>query len=147
MSKMIGKALIAQGGGPTAVINQSLVGVVLEARKFPEIVKVYGAKYGIRGIINEDFLDLTESTTHNLEQVASTPGAALGSTRDKPDAEYCQKMFETMRAHDIRYFYYIGGNDSAETCRIINEQANLAGYELRVIHIPKTIDMGESIFK
>ncbi len=140
MSKMIGKALIAQGGGPTAVINQSLVGVVLEARKFPEIVKVYGAKYGIRGIINEDFLDLTESTTHNLEQVASTPGAALGSTRDKPDAEYCQKMFETMRAHDIRYFYYIGGNDSAETCRIINEQANLAGYELRVIHIPKTID-------
>lgn len=140
MSKLIGKALVAQGGGPTAVINQSLVGVVLEARKFPEITKVYGARYGVRGILNEDFLDLTESTTHNLEQVAKTPGAALGSTRDKPDEVYCKKMFEVMQRHDIRYFYYIGGNDSAETCRIINEEANKANYELRVIHIPKTID-------
>lgn len=135
-----GKALVAQGGGPTAVINQSLAGVVLESRKFSEIFKIYGARFGVRGIIDEDFLDLTESTTHNLEQIANTPGSALGSTRDKPDKKYCHQMFEVMRAHDIRYFYYIGGNDSADTCRIVNDEAKAANYELRVIHVPKTID-------
>jgi len=140
MAKLPGKALVAQGGGPTAVINQSLVGVVLEARKFPEITKVYGARHGVSGILKEDFLDLTQATTHNLEQVARTPASGLGSTRDKPDEEYCRKMFEVMLAHEIRYFFYIGGNDSSDTCRIVNEQANAKGYELRTIHVPKTID-------
>ncbi|KKR98826.1 MAG: 6-phosphofructokinase [Candidatus Magasanikbacteria bacterium GW2011_GWC2_41_17] len=122
------------------MINQSLVGAILEARKFSEISKIYGARYGVAGIIKANFLDLTESTTHNLEQVANTPGAALGSTRDKPDAAYCQKMFNVMKERGIKYFYYIGGNDSAETCRIINNEAKTTNYELRVIHIPKTID-------
>ncbi len=140
MAKLVGKALVAQGGGPTAVINQSLVGVVLEARKFPEITRVYGARHGVSGILNEDFIDLTQATTHNLEQVALTPSSALGSTRDKPDVEYCKKMFKVMLAHEIRYFFYIGGNDSSDTCRIVNEQAKAAGYELRTIHVPKTID-------
>ncbi len=140
MSKLTGKALVAQGGGPTAVINQSLVGVVLEARKFPEITKIYGARHGVRGIINEDFLDLTQATTHNLEQVARTPASALGSTRDKPDHDYCRRMFRVMLAHEIRYFFYIGGNDSSDTCRIVNEQAKEHRYELRTIHVPKTID-------
>lgn len=140
MSKLKGKALVAQGGGPTAVINQSLVGVILEARKFTEIDRVYGACFGVSGIRDEKFIDLTQSTTHNLENVANTPGSALGSTRDKPDIEYCARMFSVMLKHNIRYFYYIGGNDSAETCRIINEQAKAINYELRVMHIPKTID-------
>lgn len=140
MAKLTGKVLVAQGGGPTAVINQSLVGVVLEARKFPEITRVYGARHGVRGILNEDFLDLTQATTHNLEQVANTPASALGSTRDKPDMEYCKKMFQVMLAHEIRYFFYIGGNDSSDTCRIVSEQAKAANYELRTIHVPKTID-------
>jgi ATP-dependent phosphofructokinase / diphosphate-dependent phosphofructokinase len=140
MTKLIGKALVAQGGGPTAVINQSLVGVVLEARKFSEITRVYGARHGVRGILQEDFLDLTQATTHNLERVAQTPSSALGSTRDKPDVEYCRKMFQVMLAHEIRYFFYIGGNDSSDTCRIVNEQSAESGYELRTIHIPKTID-------
>jgi 6-phosphofructokinase 1 len=140
MAKLSGKALVAQGGGPTAVINQSLVGVVIEARKFPEITKVYGALYGVRGILNEDFLDLTQATTHNLEQVGRTPASAMGSTRDKPDVEYCRKMFQVMLAHEIRYFFYIGGNDSSDTCRIVHEQAKAAGYELRTAHVPKTID-------
>ena len=140
MAKLTGKALVAQGGGPTAVINQSLAGVVLEARKFPEITRVYGARHGVSGILKEDFLDLTQATTHNLEQVARTPASALGSTRDKPDQEYCKKMFRTMLAHEIRYFFYIGGNDSSDTCRIVNEQAKAAGYELRTVHVPKTID-------
>ena len=82
---LVGKVLVAQGGGPTAVINQSLVGVVLESRKFPQVTSVYGAIHGVRGIINEELLDLTQETTHNLEQVAITPSSALLSTRDKPD--------------------------------------------------------------
>ena len=138
--KLAGKVLVAQGGGPTAVINQSLVGVVLESRKFSQVTCVYGAVYGVRGIVNEDFLDLTQETTHNLEQVAITPSSALFSTRDKPDEKYCKEIFQIMRAHDVRYFFYIGGNDSADTVRIVNEQAEKSDYEFRAIHIPKTID-------
>lgn len=135
-----GKVVVAQGGGPTAVINQSLVGAVLESRKFPQITKVYGAINGVAGIINEDFLDLTQETTHNLEQVAITPSSALFSTRDKPDTAYCKEIFNVFKAHGVRYFFYIGGNDSADTVRIVNEQAESSGYEFRAIHIPKTID-------
>lgn len=138
--KLEGKVLVAQGGGPTAVINQSLVGAVLESRKFPQVTKVYGAINGVQGIINEDFIDLTQETTHNLEQVAITPSSALFSTRDKPDKAYCREIFNVLRAHDIRYFFYIGGNDSADTVRIVNEQAEESEYEFRAIHIPKTID-------
>ena len=135
-----GKILVAQGGGPTAVINQSLVGVVLEARRFGNVERIYGAHHGVRGIIHEDFVDLTRETSHNLEQVAATPGSALGSTRDKPDLKYCQQIFEVLRAHGIGHFFYIGGNDSSDTVRIVSEQAAQAGYPLRCMHIPKTID-------
>ncbi|MBI2000029.1 MAG: 6-phosphofructokinase [candidate division NC10 bacterium] len=138
--KLHGKVLVAQGGGPTAVINQSLVGVVLESRKFSQVTGVYGAVYGVHGIVNEDFLDLTLETTHNLEQVALIPSSALFSTRDKPDEKYCQEMFRVMLAHDVRYFFYIGGNDSADTVRIVNQQVKASDYEFRAIHIPKTID-------
>jgi ATP-dependent phosphofructokinase / diphosphate-dependent phosphofructokinase len=135
-----GKILVAQGGGPTAVINQSLVGVVLEARRFREVTRVYGARHGVRGIVNEDFVDLTQETSHNLEQVANTPSSALGSTRDKPDLKYCQEIFKVLQAHEIGHFFYIGGNDSSDTVRIVSEQAQAAKYPLRCIHIPKTID-------
>jgi 6-phosphofructokinase len=135
-----GKILVAQGGGPTAVINQSLVGVVLEARRFREVTRVYGARHGVRGVVNEDFVDLTQETSHNLELVAGTPAAALGSTRDKPDLAYCRAMFEVLRAHQIEHFFNIGGNDSADTTRIVDDEARQAGYPLRCIHIPKTID-------
>lgn len=135
-----GKILIAQGGGPTAVINQTLAGIVLEARKFTEVSRVYGSLRGVEGIVNEDFLDLTQETTHNLEQVALTPSSALLSTRIKPDNKYCHEIFKVLKVHNIRYFFYIGGNDSADTARIVNEEAELAKYDLKVIHVPKTID-------
>ncbi len=135
-----GKILVAQGGGPTAVINQSLAGVVLEARRFGAIERVYGARHGVRGIINEDLLDLTQETSRNLELVANTPSAALGSTRDKPDLPYCQEIFKVLQAHQIGHFFYIGGNDSSDTVQIVSQQAQQAGYPLRCIHIPKTID-------
>ncbi len=134
------KILVAQGGGPTAVINQSLVGVVLEARRHKGIDLVYGARHGVRGIVDEDFVDLTQETSHNLELVAGTPGSALGSTRDKPDLAYCEKIFQVLQAHGIAHFFYIGGNDSSDTVRIVSQQAQAAGYPLRCIHIPKTID-------
>ncbi|MBF0357750.1 MAG: 6-phosphofructokinase [Magnetococcales bacterium] len=135
-----GNVLIAQGGGPTAVINQSLVGAVLEARKFPQVKRVYGALHGVAGIVDEDFLDLTQETTNNLEQVAATPGSALGSTRIKPDKAFCSEMLKVLIAHNIRYFFYIGGNDSSDTLRIVQEFAEKKEYELISVHIPKTID-------
>jgi 6-phosphofructokinase 1 len=138
--KLVGKVLVAQAGGPTAVINQSLVGAVLESRKFSQITKIYGAIKGVEGIVNESFIDLTKETTNNLEKVAKTPSSALLSTRVKPDEAYCKEMFDVMKAHDIRYFFYIGGNDSSDTVRIINDNAINANYQLRAIHIPKTID-------
>jgi len=134
------KILVAQGGGPTAVINQSLVGAVLEARRFPQVARVYGALHGVRGVIDEAFVDLTQETRENLEQVARTPASALGSTRDKPDLKYCQQMLEVLQAHDIGVFCYIGGNDSSDTVRIVADEARKAAHPLRCIHIPKTID-------
>ncbi len=135
-----GKVLVAQGGGPTAVINQSMVGAVLESRKFANVERVYGAFHGVKGIINENFLDLTQETTHNLELVAQTPCSALGSTRDKPDLKYCQEIFKVLQAHNVTTFFYIGGNDSSDTARIVHEEAQRAGYPLVCVHVPKTID-------
>jgi 6-phosphofructokinase 1 len=135
-----GKVLVAQGGGPTAVINQSMAGVVLEARKFPNIERVYGAYHGVSGLIREEFIDLTQETTANLEMVANTPSSGLGSTRDKPDLKYCQDILRVLKAHGIGYFFYIGGNDSSDTVRILSEEARKGNYPLRCIHIPKTID-------
>jgi len=135
-----GKLVIAQGGGPTAVINQSLVGAVLEARLFPGIEAVYGARHGVRGIVDEDFVDLSAESRANLEAIAATPSAALGSTRDKPDLGYCRDIFASLKAHRASWFLYIGGNDTANTVRIVSEEAAKEGYDLRAIHIPKTID-------
>jgi 6-phosphofructokinase 1 len=101
---------------------------------------VYGAYHGVSGIIQEEFLDLTQETSHNIEMVANTPSSALGSTRDKPDLRYCQEIFKVLKAHGIGYFFYVGGNDSSDTVRIVSEEARRADYPLRCIHIPKTID-------
>jgi len=135
-----GKILIAQGGGPTAVINQSLAGAVFEAKKYPGVEAIYGAMHGVRGILGENFVDLGQETEANLERVAATPCSALGSTRDKPDLAYCQEIFQVLQAHGIRTFFYIGGNDSSDTLLILSEQAKKVDYDLRCIHIPKTID-------
>jgi ATP-dependent phosphofructokinase / diphosphate-dependent phosphofructokinase len=140
MATLEGKVLVAQGGGPTAVINESLAGVVMEARKYAQVTRVYGAVNGVSGIVKEELMDLSQETSHNLEQVGLTPSSALLSTRDKPDEEYCNRIFKVLKAHDVRYFFYIGGNDSSDTTRIVNDNAKKAGYELRCIHVPKTID-------
>src|SRR5437868_10621643 len=140
---MAGNAVIGQSGGPTAVINQSLVGAIEAlsmAQKDGKIGKILGAKHGVRGIVNNDFISLDNLSKDLLERVAQTPSSALGSTRDKPDEAYCQKIFESFKKNDVRYFFYIGGNDSADTARITAEMAQSAGVNLNVYHVPKTID-------
>jgi ATP-dependent phosphofructokinase / diphosphate-dependent phosphofructokinase len=138
--KLQGNMLIAQSGGPTVVINQSLVGAVMEAKKHKEIKKIYGALHGIKGILGEDLIDLGAEDVKTLQSVANTPSSGLGSVRKKPTPEDCAKIFEKLQKHDVRYFFYIGGNDSAETTHIINEEAKKAAYELHCFHIPKTVD-------
>ncbi len=140
MSNLKGNAVIGQSGGPTSVINQSLVGVAQEARKHGHIDKLLGARHGVRGIVNNEFYDLGKASDELLERIALTPAAALGSTRDKPDAEYCARIFESFKKNDVRYFFYIGGNDSADAARIVQELAAKENFELHVFHIPKTID-------
>lgn len=135
-----GAAVIGQSGGPTAVINQSLVGIVEALRGADAITGVLGARNGVRGMVEERFADLGALTSETLERVAITPSAALGSSRDKPDRAYCERIFEVFEKRNVRYFFYIGGNDSSDTCRIINDLSDEAGYELRCFHIPKTID-------
>ena len=142
-----GNAVIGQSGGPTAVINQSLAGVIEGLRAglaaSGQVKRIFGMRHGVRGLVKpstEGLLDLSGIDKARLEAVARTPSAALGSTRDKPDEAYCEKILDGCRKNDIRYFFYIGGNDSADTCRIVSEKAAAAAYELRCFHVPKTID-------
>ncbi|MGM0441906.1 MAG: 6-phosphofructokinase [Elusimicrobiota bacterium] len=140
MNRLQGNMLIAQGGGPTAVINQSLVGAILKAREYSCINKVYGSVNGVNGIVNQKIVDLSRETVANLENVADSPASALLSTRDKPDEEYCKNIFEVLKKHNIRYFFYIGGNDSSDTLRIVKEFAQREDYQIITVHIPKTVD-------
>jgi 6-phosphofructokinase len=133
-------AVVSQSGGPTAVINASLVGVIEEARKHPQIKNLYGAIHAVAGIVKDEFIDLGRLSPDTLKSLAASPSSALGSSRDKPDAEYCKKILEVFKKRNVRYFFYIGGNDSANTLHIINKVAAETGYELRTFHIPKTID-------
>jgi len=133
-------AVVGQSGGPTGVINASLVGVIEEACKHPEIENLYGAIHAVVGMKNGDFIDLKNLSADTLEQIAASPSSALGTSRDKPDAEYCQKILDVFKKRDIRYFFYIWGNDSANTAHIINTMANEMDYDVRAFHIPKTVD-------
>ena len=140
MAAKAGNMMIAQSGGPSMVINQSLVGAVLKARASKKIGRIYGAMHGIKGILNEDFINLRKETVATLESVAASPSSALGSVRQKPTPKDCTKIFEILKKYKVEYFFYAGGNDSAETTYIIQEEAKAAGYPLKCFHIPKTID-------
>ncbi len=140
MPQLVGNALIGQSGGPTCVINQSLVGIVETALEGSAIRNVYGAIHGIAGVLDERLIDLGRESKEVLEAIAVTPCAALRSVRKKPTREECAKALRVFKAHDIRYFFYIGGNDTAETAFLLNELAVAEGYEMRLFHVPKTID-------
>jgi len=133
-------AVVGQSGGPTAVVNASLVGVIEEAKKHPEIKNLYGAVHAVAGIAKDHFIDLKKLSADTLKAVAASPSAALGSSRDKPTPESSAQILEVFKKRDVRYFFYIGGNDSANAVRILKTVADQAGYELKAFHIPKTID-------
>jgi 6-phosphofructokinase len=139
-----GNAVIGQSGGPTAVINQSLVGVIeglrLGLHATGHVEKILGMRHGVRGLTKGDMVDLTGMHQDRLDTLALTPSAGLGSTRDKPDAAYCERVLEACKQQNARYFFYIGGNDSSDTCRIISEMAQSTGYDMRCFHVPKTVD-------
>ena len=135
----IGKAVIGQSGGPTAVINKSLVGFIKEATN-QEYEEVLGARHGLSGMLSEDFVDLSKLSDSQLYGIAKTPAAALGSVRKKPTEEDIEKLISIFEKQNIRYFFYIGGNDSAETANLVSEGAKQIGYEMKAFHIPKTID-------
>jgi 6-phosphofructokinase len=135
--------IIGQSGGPTAVINQSLVGIIEAIRGHPNasrIDKILGAHHAVSGIVKDDFIELQGIPQDRLNRVAQTPSAALGSSRDKPDKAYCKRILDVFEERNVRYFFYIGGNDSADTCRMVNDLAVKQGYHLHAFHVPKTID-------
>ncbi|HMM64629.1 MAG TPA: diphosphate--fructose-6-phosphate 1-phosphotransferase [Mesorhizobium sp.] len=134
---MSGTFVIAQGGGPTAVINQTMAGAVLEIRKRHPGARVLGARYGVRGIRDGDYVDLSDIAEERLRLIGRTPGAALGSTRDKPDAAYCDVVLKGLQQAGADAFIYIGGNDTAGTQEVL---AQAAGGRMAFVHAPKTID-------
>ena len=135
-----GNALVGQSGGPTAVINASLAGVVEQAKRNPEIGDIYGAVHGVQGILDEALCDLRAETDEAIALLSTTPAAALGSCRKKlSDADFA-RLLAVFKAHDIRYFFYIGGNDSADTSHKVGKLAQESGWEMRVIGVPKTVD-------
>ncbi len=141
-----GILIVGQSGGPTPVINASLAGVIGEVQRHKCFTGIYGLVHGIEGALKEELLDLTTETAANLDLLARTPASALGSCRHKlseddavSTSEY-DRILEVFRAHDVRHFVYIGGNDSMDTCHRISELATMRGYEMQVLGVPKTID-------
>lgn len=139
--ELVGNLLVAQSGGPTPVINASLAGVIAEALKHEEIEEILGGLNGIQGILREELIDLAAESQQTVRALRTTPGAALGTCRYKvkKDADF-NRIFEVFAAHNIRYFVYIGGNDSQDTAAKIDALAKERGYELRVMGVPKTVD-------
>ena len=132
--------LVAHGGGPTAVINCSLQGVVEAARSAGFDGSIYAARFGAEGILAGDLIDLTNVPAATIARLSHTPASAIGSCRRKlTDADY-PTVLETLKRFDVGYFFYNGGNDSMDTCHKVNELAKKEGLDVRVIGIPKTMD-------
>jgi len=140
MAKLKGNLIIGQSGGPTAVINSSLCGVIQEALKHDEITGMYGMVHGIMGVLSEEFIDLGRQDPSVIEGLRRTPSAALSSCRYKVTPEEYGRILEVLKRYNVRYFFYAGGNDSQDTARMVSAIAKEKGYELRVIGIPKTVD-------
>jgi len=141
MSELVGNVLVGQSGGPTSVINASVAGIVAEALNHECVEEIYGTLNGVLGILNEDFIDLADESQQQIRALRHTPGAALGTCRYKLRSQTdFERVLEVFKAHNIRYFFYIGGNDSQDTADKISKLAQEQEYELRVIGVPKTID-------
>lgn len=135
-----GKLVVGQSGGPTAVINASLAGILQESSQHAQLSGIYGLVHGIEGALNEELINLSQESQETVRRLAYTPASILGSCRHKlSDADY-ERILAVFRAHNVRYFVYIGGNDSMDTCLRISALAASTGYELHVMGVPKTID-------
>ena len=133
--------MVGQSGGPTSVINASVAGIISEALNHECVEEIYGALNGVLGILQEDLIDLASESQQQIRALRHTPGAALGTCRYKLKKQQdFERVLEVFKAHNIRYFFYIGGNDSQDTADKISKLAQQQGYELRVIGVPKTID-------
>lgn len=132
--------LVAHGGGPTAVINCSLQGVVEAARASGRVDKIYAARFGAEGILAGDLIDLTDVPAATIAKLGHTPASAIGSCRRKLTGADYPTVLETLKKFDIGCFFYNGGNDSMDTCNKVNELAKKEGLDVRVIGIPKTMD-------
>ncbi len=137
---MMKNVLVMQSGGCTPVLNKSLFGIVREADESKAFGKVYGAGFGLEGVLSGELLNLGKLSRAAWNRIARTPAAALGSTRRKLTSEDVPLILETLAKHDIRYWFIIGGNDSAETGHSVSLGVCAAGYDLTVINVPKTID-------
>lgn len=137
---MAGTAVIAHGGGPTTVLNASLAGAVAESRKHNDIDLFLGAESGLNGLVKDQFFDLLAVSEQELHAIRAAPGSVLGSSRRPLTAEDEERIFEVFRRRNVRYFFYTGGNGSMDAALRIDRHARVAGHELRVIGIPKTID-------
>ena len=135
-----GTLVVAQSGGPTAVINNSLVGIVHAALNEAAIGGLYGARFGIRGVLDEQLIDLRRVPAEVWDGLRRTPAAALGSVRHKLSDEDCERILDVFRKHNVRYFLHIGGNDSMDTTHRVHLAALHAGYELMSVGVPKTVD-------
>jgi 6-phosphofructokinase 1 len=135
-----GNLVVGQSGGPTAVINNSLVGVIHEALAHAEIDGIYGMMHGIQGVLNKEFMDLRKESAQTLELLRDTPASALGTVRYKVTDKDYERLVEVFRLYNVRYFFYIGGNDSMDTSHKIHLAAEHMGYELHAIGVPKTVD-------
>lgn len=132
--------LIAHGGGPTAVINSSLQGIIEAARESGQVGRIYAARHGVEGILKGDLIDLTDVPAETVRRLAHTPASAIGSCRRKlGEADY-PVILQCLKKHEIDCFFYNGGNDSMDTCQKIHAMALREGLDLRVIGIPKTMD-------
>jgi 6-phosphofructokinase 1 len=141
MAELVGNLLVGQSGGPTAVINSSVAGVVSEALNHSCIEEIYGGLNGVLGILNEEFIDLASESQQTIRGLRYTPGAALGTCRYKLKKQQdFERVIEVFKAHNIRYFFYAGGNDSQDTADKISKLAQQMGWEMRVIGVPKTVD-------
>jgi len=138
--KLKGNLLVGQSGGPSAVVNSSLCGVIQEAMRHEEIEGIYGARHGVQGLLRGDIVDLRREKAATIEGLRRTPTMALGSCRYKPTEENYEQIIDILSAHNVRYFFYIGGNDSMHTTHEIGRIATEHGYEMRVMGVPKTID-------
>ncbi len=137
---MAGSIVIAQSGGPTAVINRTLAGAITELKSMNLPNKILGAKHGIEGVLEKDFLPLGSISGPLMRKIAEMPGAALGSTRRKPDEQTCRNILKVFEEMNVEYFFYIGGDDTARSLNIIRHAAEEEKYPLTCTHIPKTID-------